>query len=64
MLRSVTTFVQDSLVDLRQVRWPTRQQAIRLSVIVIAFTLASTVIFGAVDFSLSALLKNILALAA
>lgn len=63
-MQSIVTFVQDSIVELRQVRWPTRQQAVRLSVIVIAFTLASTVVFGAIDFGLSELLKNVLTFAA
>lgn len=63
-MQPLITFVQDSIVELRQVRWPTRQQAIRLSIIVIGFTLACTAIFGVVDFGLSELLKNILTFAA
>lgn len=63
-MNSILTFVQDSLVELRQVRWPTRQQAIRLSVVVIAFTLACTVFFGAIDFGLSELLKYAISFAA
>jgi preprotein translocase subunit SecE len=59
-MNSIISYFQDSLVELRQVRWPTRQQAIRLSMIVIAFTLACTVILGIVDFGLSELLKQIL----
>lgn len=63
-MNSILTFVQDSIVELRQVRWPTRQQAIRLSIIVLVFTLASTVVLGAIDFGLSELLKRILSFAA
>lgn len=59
-MNSILSYVQDSIVELRQVRWPTRQQAIRLSMIVIAFTLACTVILGIVDFGLSELLKQLL----
>jgi preprotein translocase subunit SecE len=59
-MNSIISYFQDSLVELRQVRWPTRQQAIRLSMIVIAFTLACTVLLGIVDFGLSELLKQIL----
>lgn len=62
-MQPVISFVQDSIVELRQVRWPTRQQAIRLSIIVIAFTLASTVVLGAVDFGLSTLLQQLLSFA-
>lgn len=63
-MNSIISYVQDSIVELRQVRWPTRHQAIRLSVIVIAFTLACTVLFGIVDFGLSELLKQLLTFAA
>ena len=59
-MNSILTYLQDSVAELRQVRWPTRQQAIRLSIIVIAFTFACTVVLGAVDFGLSTLLKEIL----
>ncbi len=63
-MQQIISFVQNSIVELRQVRWPTRQQAIRLSIIVIVFTLACTVLLGIIDFSLSELLKYILTFAA
>ena len=63
-MQSIVTYFQDSLAELRQVRWPTRQQAVRLSVIVIAFTLACTAVLGAIDFGLSTLLKELLNYAA
>jgi len=63
-MQSIITYVQDSVAELRQVRWPTRAQAIRLSIIVIAFTLVCTVILGAIDFGLSTLLKEALTFAA
>lgn len=63
-MNSIISYVQDSIVELRQVRWPTRQQAIRLSIIVITFTLACTVLLGIVDFGLSELLKQLLTFAA
>lgn len=62
-MSAVTTYVRDALEDLRQVRWPTRQQAIRFSAIVIGFTLACAIVFGVVDFVLSLALKGILSLA-
>ncbi len=59
-MHTLTTFIHDAIAELRQVRWPTRHQAIRLSIIVIAFTLVCTVILGAIDFGLSTLLKEVL----
>lgn len=52
-MNALKTYFQESLQELHQVRWPTRQQAIRLSAITIAFTGASAVSFGGVDFLLS-----------
>lgn len=63
-MTSIITYVQDSITELRQVRWPTRQQAVRLSIIVIAFTLACTVLLGFIDFGLSTVLKEALNFAA
>lgn len=62
-MQPIVSYLQNALVELRQVRWPTRQQAIRLSIIVIVFTLACTVLLGAVDFGLSRLLRELLTFA-
>ena len=52
-MNRIQLFITDAIEELRHVRWPTRQQAIRLSVIVLAFTAASSALFGFVDFVLS-----------
>ena len=62
-MNAITTYISESLEELRQVRWPTRQQAVRFSIIVIGFTLASAVFFGIVDFILSVALEAIISLA-
>lgn len=59
-MNRITQYIQDALQELRHVRWPTRQQAVRLSAIVIAFTAACAVFFGAIDYALSFLLKFLL----
>lgn len=63
-MNTLIRYVQDAIGELKQVRWPTRQQAIRLSIIVVAFTLACTVLLGVLDIGLSNLLKEILTLTA
>lgn len=63
-MNAVITYINESLEDLRQVRWPTRQQAVRFSAIVIGFTLVCAAFFGFVDFLFSLALKGILSLAA
>ena len=61
-MRKLAAYFQDAIAELHQVRWPTRQQAIRLSVIVIIFTFAVSVAFGAIDFVLSQIVKVLLSL--
>jgi len=58
----IMNYFHDALEELHHVRWPTRQKAVRLSIIVIAFVAISTVVFGAVDFILSQLVKAVLSL--
>ena len=53
----VFRYLRESLSELHQVRWPTQQQAIRLTVIVIGFILAMSLFFGVVDALIAALIK-------
>lgn len=62
MLSIVTNYVNEALEELHHVRWPTRQQAIRLSIIVIIFCAATSIAFGVVDFGLSQVVKMLLSL--
>lgn len=59
----ITRYIQDALQELRHVRWPTRQQAVRLSAIVIVFTAVCAAVFGAGDSLLSMLLRFLLSAA-
>ncbi len=42
-------YIQDSAKELNNVTWPTKNQAIRLSIIVISFTLVAALILGVLD---------------
>ena len=53
IMELITTYINEAIQELHQVRWPTRQQAVRLSIIVIGFTAACSVSFGAIDFLLN-----------
>jgi len=59
-MSAIMTFLTEALAELHQVRWPTRQQAIRLSAIVIAFTTVTSIAFGATDYVLALGLKGLL----
>ncbi len=61
-MNALINYVNGALEELRHVRWPTRQQAIRLSVIVILFTGISAIFFGIADFGLAELIQTLLSL--
>ncbi|MDA0376180.1 MAG: preprotein translocase subunit SecE [bacterium] len=56
------TYINEAITELRHVRWPTRQQAIRLSVITIGFTTAVAIAFGGIDYVLNQIVKVLLSL--
>lgn len=56
-MNAISTYVRESLEELRHVRWPTQQQAIRLTVIVIGFIAASSVFFGIIDMGFSEVIR-------
>lgn len=57
---SPITYFNEAIEELHHVRWPTRHQAVRLSAIVLGFTLVSAAIFGVADFVLAQLVSFIL----
>jgi preprotein translocase SecE subunit len=57
---SPIAYVQSALEELHHVRWPTRQQAVRLSAIVLGFVLVSALAFGVVDFILAQVVSFLL----
>lgn len=56
------TYIAEAITELRHVRWPTRQQAIRLSLITIGFTTAVAISFGAIDYVLNQVVTVLLSL--
>ncbi|PIR53440.1 preprotein translocase subunit SecE [Candidatus Peregrinibacteria bacterium CG10_big_fil_rev_8_21_14_0_10_49_10] len=62
-MRFITTYINDCVQELHHVRWPTRHQAIRLSLIVLGFVAASTALFGLLDFGLAKAVSLLLSFA-
>ena len=56
----LTTYIREALEELRHVRWPTRQQAIRFSIVVIAFTGVAALFFGIIDIGLAELIQTLI----
>ncbi|MSR67729.1 preprotein translocase subunit SecE [Candidatus Peribacteria bacterium] len=50
-------YIQGSLEELRLVRWPTQQQATKLTIIVIIFLAVTSAFFGIVDAILTELIS-------
>jgi preprotein translocase subunit SecE len=53
-------FISDIIAELRKVTWPTRAEALRLTGLVIAFTVAVAIILGVIDYGFSELMNVIL----
>lgn len=49
----LVTYVQESFQELRKVSWPTRNQAVRLTVLVLSFVFVMSIIIGLFDLALS-----------
>lgn len=48
-METAASYFRSSIEELKLVRWPTRQQAIRLTIITIVFIAATSAFFGLVD---------------
>jgi len=62
-MNTVMTYINEALEELRHVRWPTRQQAVRLSGVVLVFTAVCSIAFGFIDFLLSSAVSLLLSIA-
>ncbi|OGJ66121.1 preprotein translocase subunit SecE [Candidatus Peribacteria bacterium RIFCSPLOWO2_01_FULL_51_18] len=48
-MKALLSYFRESLTELRLVRWPTQQQAIRLTIIVMIFIAVNSIFFGITD---------------
>jgi preprotein translocase subunit SecE len=53
-------FVSDIISELKKVTWPSRADALRLTGLVIAFTIVVAIILGVIDYGFSKLMDVIL----
>ena len=60
-MNAIMSYLRGSVEELHQVRWPTRQQAIRLSVIVLGFIIVNSIILGVIDVILTEAVTLLLA---
>ena len=57
MIPKIRKFLDEARTELRHINWPTREEAIRLTGIVIILSLALAVFLGAADYLFSYLLR-------
>jgi len=60
MLNKLTNYIKNSIIELKKVSWPTKQEAIRHTLLVIAISLVVAVFLGIVDFILTNVLQLII----
>lgn len=60
MFNRLTLFFQESKTELKRVNWPTKQETIRLTVIVIGMSVGVSLFLGVLDFVFLSLLKLVI----
>lgn len=58
MFARIGKFFSEARTELRHVNWPTRQEAVRLTLIVIGMSLGLALFLGAFDYLFSFLIKS------
>ena len=60
LLNKFTTYLKETKVEMKKVNWPTRQEATRLTAVVIIVSLAVSVVLGGFDFMFTTLLQLVI----
>ncbi|MEK7143831.1 MAG: preprotein translocase subunit SecE [Patescibacteria group bacterium] len=60
MFYRLKLYIQESRQEFKRVNWPTRQETVRLTMIVIGVSLAVAIFLGALDLFLAYLLETFL----
>ena len=54
----ITTFLKEVRLEMKKVNWPSRQETIRKTLVVIGISVAIAIFLGAIDFVLTTLLNR------
>lgn len=57
-MSKLTTFVKEARVELKKVNWPTREQTIKYTGLVISLSLAVALFLGALDYLFEYILRT------
>ena len=58
MIEKITTFLKEVKMEIKKVNWPTRQQTVRYTVIVLMVSLVVAVFLGGLDLLFALLLDK------
>lgn len=60
MANKAVDFIKEARVELKKVNWPTKQQTINYTLIVIGLSIAVALFLGGLDFVFSSVLKKLI----
>jgi len=58
MLNKIVTFLKEVRLEMKKVNWPTRQETLRYTLIVIGISVVVAIFLGALDFIFTTLLNK------
>ena len=58
IVTKITTFLKEVRLEMKKVNWPSRQETIRKTLVVIGISVAIAIFLGTIDFILTALLNK------
>jgi preprotein translocase subunit SecE len=59
-MNNLFEYIKESKAELSRVSWPTRTQTIKLTIIVIIFTLAVSMVIGGLDYVFTQVLQKLI----
>ena len=60
MFKKLSNYIKNSIIELKKVSWPTKQRAIRSTLLVITISLVVAAFLGIVDFILTKALQVVI----
>lgn len=57
-MNKITTFIKEARAELRKVNWPTREQTVKYTALVIGLSLVVAVFLGALDYVFEYILRT------
>ncbi|PIS38930.1 MAG: preprotein translocase subunit SecE [Candidatus Nealsonbacteria bacterium CG08_land_8_20_14_0_20_43_11] len=56
----IITFLKEVKIEAKKVNWPTKQQTLRYTLLVVAFSIVAAIFLGGIDFLFSELIRRII----